>query len=333
MPRKLALALCALLLPAPALAAPAPMLARIRQVAHAEGLPAAALAVPAPHQLALESRQPLSRAEFVKRSSLVAYVVFQRLHAPFEAIAFTDRGALGAQSCRIRATDCRLYLQDRISKAEYERRLGYHHLAAAGRLLPPPLPPLHLPPVAPAPVPTPPAPVPTVHVPAAQVPAIAAPLAAPPLVAAPGLRPMWGFAYQLGMGTQAYDAYDLEYGQAILRRLDVRPGLQIMSPFSPVNLRSGLPLQGLAASCDLLGTSRQDPNVTGFSFEGGLGVRLAMLAPAGGPNAFWPDMHLRLALRWRMVTLGMQYPLLHANGDPTAGWMASLGVSVPLGTP
>jgi hypothetical protein len=156
--------------------------------------------------------------------------------------------------------------------------------------------------------------------------------AQPLIPMAPGLTSMVGFAYGVRVNGGSYDAYHLEYGHPLLKTLDVRPGLQIISPFSPVNFMAGpsRPIEGLALGVDMLGTTRQEPNAAGFSFDGGLGTRLATLQGAAGKGELWPAMYLRLGMRWQFLAIGMRYPLLHRTGDPTSGWEGSFGLSLPL---
>lgn len=292
----------------PALPNPLPGLdmAKIQEVAAQEGLPVKTIRQAGPAKLQVASEGALSREAFIKRASLLAYFVFDRLKSPVTEIEFRNVEGQAEQACRIKVEDYRLYLQDRITRDEYERRLGYLDAATAMPKKPSP-PAIKLPP-------TP------------EVRAIKAPIPAPRSL----WSPLVGFAYGLGLNGGSYDAYQIEYGHPILRTLDVRPSLQIISPFSPVNFLGAGPMQGLSLAGDLLGTTRHDVGASGLSFDGGLGMRVAMLQDASAQTALWPALHLRLGLRWHAATVTMRYPLFSRGGDPTAGWEAGFGVSMPL---
>lgn len=316
---------------------------RVEAAAKHEGLPLSGIRVAGAHRLQLVSSEALPRTAFLRRASLLAFVVFKRIPTRVQEIEFTNRHGNSEQTCRIVRADFETYLRDRIAKAEYERRLGYHetHLAVAspaavGGALPlPPLPPLPaLPPSdaltlprfpgLPAGLPglpgstSAPRPAPGGHPASAVTPAVA-PLAT-----------LLGLSYGLALGGGRFDGFQLEYGQPLLSSLDLRPSVQIISPFSPVNYFAGSTqaTEGLSFGCDLMATTRQHPGAGGLAFEGGLGARMASLQ--GDYAGSWPAMHLRVGVRWWGLSLGMRYPLLHRDGDPTATWEASLGYAVPF---
>lgn len=315
----------------PALAAPVKVtdLERIQTIARQEGMPIKSIRIAGPMRLHVGSEGALNREAFIKRASLLAYYVYDRLGSPIEEIEFRNVQASGDQVCRIRAADYRLYLKDKITRAEYEKRIRYEVAGKAAVKPPVPLKPPAVPPVS-LPVPQAPQPVAAPVVPAAPV--LPVVRTEPPAPVAPGWAPMFGFAYGVRMNGGSYDAYHLEYGHPVLKTLDVRPGLQIISAFSPINFTtpSPRPLEGLAAGVDLLGTTRQAPNAAGVSFDGGLGARLATLQGSAGKGELWPAMYLRLGVRWHLLAIGMRYPLLHRTGDPTSGWEGSFGLSMPL---
>lgn len=337
-----ALAALALLAPSlPAVAAPIALqdLERLQALAAQEGLPIKTMRLTGPKRLTIRSEEAMTREAFIKRASLLAYFVFNRLPSEVEHIAFENQQANMTQTCAIRAADHASYLKDAISKAEYEKRLSYRQdggtYAAGAAVAPPSLPTLRpvaaLPAVAPAlpnralPVPVLPRPDVRLETPAP------APAARVGLTPALTLNPLVGFGYGLGVGGGRYDAYMVEYGHPVLPTLDVRPSLQIISPFSPINFMAGpaRPIDGLSLACDLLGTTRQAPSVHGLSFEGGLGARVGTWQ--GTANAgLWPALHMRLGMHWHALSVSMRYPLLNRGGDPTAGWDASIGVGMPL---
>lgn len=337
-----ALAALALLAPSlPAVAAPIALqdLERLQALAAQEGLPIKTMRLTGPKRLTIRSEEAMTREAFIKRASLLAYFVFNRLPSEVEHIAFENQQANMTQTCAIRAADHASYLKDAISKAEYEKRLSYRQdggtYAAGAAVAPPSLPTLRpvaaLPPAAPAlpnralPVPVLPRPDVRLETPAP------APAARVGLTPALTLNPLVGFGYGLGVGGGRYDAYMVEYGHPVLPTLDVRPSLQIISPFSPINFMAGpaRPIDGLSLACDLLGTTRQAPSVHGLSFEGGLGARVGTWQ--GAANAgLWPALHMRLGMHWHALSVSMRYPLLNRAGDPTAGWDASIGVGMPL---
>jgi hypothetical protein len=152
---------------------------------------------------------------------------------------------------------------------------------------------------------------------------------APTPIVAP-LATTLGLSYGLALGGSRFDAFQLEYAHPVLSTLDLRPSIQIISGFSPVNFLNGAsrPADGLSFACDLMGTTRQHPGWGGLAFEGGLGARVASVQGTAGGT--WPAMHLRMGMRWAGLTAGMRYPLLHAGGDPTGTWEATLGYSVPF---
>jgi hypothetical protein len=292
---------------------PAIDLDRVQSVARQEGLPLATIRLSGSQRLQLASAEAMPRQAFLKRAGLLAYVVFKRLPSRVTEIEFSNRHAGGEQNCRIARKDFELYLKDGITKVEYERRLAYHERSALPSLpAPPPLPAL-----------------PTLQLPVISAPAPAhLPVASAP--AAPKLATLLALSYGLALGGGRFDAYQLEYGHPLLDTLDVRPSVQMISAFSPLNYMagSGRSVDGLSFGCDLLGTTRQHPGVAGLSFEGGLGARLASLQ---GPNAgTWPAMHLRAGLRWGPVSAGVRYPLLRRDQDPTGTWEAMLGLSAPF---
>jgi hypothetical protein len=250
------------------------------------------------------------------------------------AIAFENAQGGLTQACTIQAVDHASYLADKITKPEYERRLAYRQAVPAAEVSPlsarPALP--VVPTAAPAALPVAPvapAVAPILHElkPAG---ASAAPVASRVLVGASALTPLVAASYGLGLGAGRFDSYMLEYGHPLLPTLDVRPSMQIISPFSPVNLfGAATPLQGLSLGCDMLGTTRQAPGAWGLSFEGGLGARVGTWQTTG-LEGVWPAMHLRVGMRWKALAVGMRYPLMNRAGDPTAGWEASIGVGMPL---
>ncbi|MDB5097247.1 MAG: hypothetical protein JWM80_1668 [Cyanobacteria bacterium RYN_339] len=322
--RFIAPTLALLLLAAPAaLAAPGIDLDRLQAIARKEGMPLAGVRVAGQQRLLLSSTEDLPRSAFLKRAGLLAFVVFKRLPTKVQAIQFTNRHAGGEQNCRILRTDFEAYLGDTITKPEYERRVGYREegmvpLAHGPATLPgiplaPVMRPLQL--LAPLPI-------------AGDAPRPAIPRAPIPVVAA--APTLLGLSYGLALGGGRYDAYQLEYGHPMLPSLDLRPSIQIISGFSPVNFMNGAsrPADGLSFACDLMGTTRQHPGWGGLAFEGGLGARVASVQ--GTSAGTWPAMHLRLGLSWSGLNVGMRYPLLHAGGDPTGTWEASLGYSVPF---
>lgn len=313
---------------------------RLQAIAQQEGMPIKTIRCTGPRRLVIRTEEPIDREAFVKRASLIAYFVFHRMPTEVEAIAFENTLGAMSQACTIKATDHTLYLQDRISKAEYDRRLGYRQTGgeatsanvmaplpvSAGTATAPTMPALPSMPSLPTVIPV----IPSGAAPEAKPAAGASPLKT--LIGpTPHLATMLGFAYGLGVGA-SYDAYQVEYGHPVLPTLDVRPSLQIISPFSPVNFIAGAarPMEGLSLACDMLGTTRQAPNAAGFAFEGGLGARLGLWQ---GPSVsgLWPAMHLRVGVRWQALTLGMRYPLLRRDNDPTGGWEANVGFSMPFG--
>jgi hypothetical protein len=310
-------------------AMPAPIaiedLERLQAIAAQEGLPVKLIRAAGPKRLLVRSEEPLAKDAFIKRASLLAYYAFNRLPQAVEAIAFENAHGGIKQTCAIAAADHAQYLQDRITKTEYERRLAYRQDGAPA--------PATAPTVALPPIPRPALPSGG----AVAVPAVPQRPAAPAVPSAPsgplavGLTPLVGFAYGLG-GT--YDSYMVEYGHPVLATLDARPSLQIVSPFSPVTFMAGAgrPVEGLSLACDLMGTTRQTPGVQGLSFEGGLGARVGTWQGATLPGGMWPAMHLRLGMRWHALAVGMRYPLMTRAGDPSAGWEANIGIGVPLST-
>lgn len=336
-----ALAALALLAPSlPAVAAPIALqdLERLQTLAAAEGLPIKTMRLTGPKRLTIRSEETMTREAFIKRASLLAYFVFNRLPSEVEQIAFENQQATVTQTCAIRAADHASYLKDAISKAEYEKRLAYRQdggaYAAGAAVAPPPslptLRPIALAPAVPPVLPNRALPVPVLPRPDLR-PETPAPAARVGLTPAVTLNPLVGFGYGLGVGGGRYDAYMVEYGHPVLPTLDVRPSLQIISPFSPINFMAGpaRPIDGLSVACDLLGTTRQDPSVHGLSFEGGLGARVGTWQ--GTANAgLWPALHMRLGMRWHALSVAMRYPLLNRGGDPTAGWDATVGVGMPL---
>lgn len=312
---------------------------RLQAIAQQEGMPIKTIRCTGPRRLVIRTEEPIDREAFVKRASLIAYFVFHRMPTEVEAIAFENSLGEVSQACTIKATDHTLYLQDRISKAEYDRRLGYRQTggvatsAAVMAPLPvsagaaPSVPTLPSMPSLPTVIPV----IPSGSTSEVKPAVVASPLKTV-IGPTPHLASMLGFAYGLGVGG-GYDAYQVEYGHPLLTTLDVRPSLQIISPFSPVNFMAGAarPMEGLSLACDMLGTTRQAPNAAGFAFEGGLGARMGLWQ---GPNVggLWPAMHLRVGVRWHALSLGMRYPLLRRDNDPTGGWEANLGFSMPFGS-
>jgi hypothetical protein len=299
---------------------------RLQAIARKEGLPLSGVRVAGQQRLLLSSAEELPRAAFLKRAGLLAFVVFKRLPNKVQAIQFTNRHGAGEQSCRILRSDFEAYLGDKITKTEYERRVAYREEGLT--------PPAHRP----APLPAlafsppfmrplnllPPAPI------AGDAPRPAAAQRPTPMLTGPAT--LLGLSYGLAIGGSRYDAYQLEYGHPVLPTLDLRPSIQIISGFSPLNFMNGVsrPADGLSFACDLMGTTRQAPGWGGLAFEGGLGARVASVQ--GTAAGTWPAMHLRMGMRWNGLNLGMRYPLLHAGGDPTGTWEASLGYSVPFST-
>src|SRR5690606_25859687 len=106
-------------------AMPAMDLERISEIAKQEGLPVTTIRQAGPKRLQVASEGELNREAFIKRASLLSYFIFERLKTPVEEIEFNNQG----QACRIKASDYQLYLHDRISKVEYERRLDYRAAA------------------------------------------------------------------------------------------------------------------------------------------------------------------------------------------------------------
>jgi hypothetical protein len=315
-----ALALLLALAPV-AQAAPAIDLDKLQAIAKKEGLPLAGVRLAARQSLRLTSAEALPRAAFLKRAGLLAFVVFKRMPSKVQAIEFSNLQGGGEQSCRIARADFEAYLADKIAKPEYERRIAYHESGLA----PAPLPELRsvvqLPVLRPLPI-LAPQPI------AGDAPRPIIPHAPTPVVAVPAT--MLGLSYGLAIGGGRFDAFQLEYGHPVLPSLDLRPSIQIISGFSPLNYLNGTsrPADGLSFACDLMGTTRQHPGWGGLAFEGGLGARVASVQGTAAGN--WPAMHLRLGARWMGLTAGMRYPLLHAAGDPTGTWEATLGYSVPF---
>lgn len=294
-------------------------LERLQAIAAQEGLPVKLIRAAGPKQLLVRSEEPLAKDAFIKRASLLAYYAFNRLPQAVDSISFENAHGGIKQTCAIAATDHAQYLQDRITKTEYERRLAYRQDGAPAVALPP-IPRPALPSGGAVAVPTLP------QRPTAPAPAV--PAAGPLAV---GLTPLVGFAYGLG---GSYDSYMVEYGHPLLATLDARPSLQIVSPFSPVNFMAGAgrPVEGLSMAIDLLGTTRHQPGAQGLSFEGGLGARVGTWQGATLPGGVWPALHLRLGMRWHALAVGMRYPLFSRAGDPSAGWEANVGIGMPLST-
>jgi hypothetical protein len=326
------------------LAAPVIDFEKLQTVARKEGMPLATIRLAGLHKLQLASQEVLPKAAFLKRAGLLAFVVFKRLPSKVDEIQFTNRHAGEEQTCRIVRADFDRYLRDAITKSEYERRLTYHTLrtpllaadmvggdqvAAPPELPVPPLPELPADRLAALP-PLPNLPALTVLHPLALPPAPAANVGAKPLLAVAPLT-LLSLNYAMALGGARYDAYQLEYAQPVLTTLDLRPSVQIISSFSPLNFMGGStrPVDGLSFACDLLGTTRQHPGAGGLAFEGGIGARLASLQ--GDSAGTWPALHLRVGARWQGLSLGMRYPLMHRDADPTGTWEATIGYSVPFG--
>jgi hypothetical protein len=322
---------------------------KLQFVARKEGLPLATIRLAGPHKLQLASHEVLPRAAFLKRAGLLAFVVFNRLPSKVEEIQFTNRSAGSEQSCHIGRADFNRYLRDGISKAEYERRLTYREqidLAAVSSLptggervsAPPslPVPPLPDVPETQLPALPPLRPLPSFQglLPTSKAQTMPNSMtnAGVPLAVGPGVPSLnlLAFNYGIALGGARFDAFQLEYARPILPTLDIRPSVQIISGFSPLNYMGGTSriVDGLSFACDLLGTTRQHPGAGGLAFEGGIGARMATLSGASGGT--WPALHLRMGARWQGLSLGMRYPLLHRDSDPTGTWEATVGYSVPF---
>lgn len=159
---------------------------------------------------------------------------------------------------------------------------------------------------------------------------VAEPVAAAPATPAVPAATDVTFAWSLGLGRAAYDAYTVEYDHALLPTLSVRPSLWILSGFSPINRLGGAGMDGLSGAVDLVGSTRQQVGPAGLALEGGLGLRATTLLAASGA---YPAAHLRVGARWQALGLAMRYPLLTRGGDPTATWEASLGLAWSFGGP
>jgi len=338
----------------------------VKAVAAREGLLITSVYAEAPRRLVVLCEGPLGRALFLRRASLVAFAAFQSWAAPVEVVfEHSHQGVL--QRCRVRKPDLDAYVNDRIGRAEYDRRLAYQ-VERLGVSVPPPPP---FPATALSPIPsltTSPSPVasaPPVAVSSASVAPSTSPSPAvspspltesesavvartpvpspnffitpPPAsteiaaVPRPGaeLPPEppseWRAGYALGLGTGVYDALSLEYARPILPSLDLRPSFWMIGGLAPRSLfsRSASTIDGVSLAFDLLGTGHRLAGASDVSFEGGVGLRAAVLQ--GATTGVWPATHLRVGTRWRSWNLSLRYPLLARPGDPTAIWDVSVG--------
>ena len=141
----------------------------------------------------------------------------------------------------------------------------------------------------------------------------------------PEIPSEWRASYALGLGTRVYDALTLEYARPVLPSLDLRPSIWMIGGLAPGSLlsRSAGTIDGVSLAFDLLGTGHRLAGANDVSFEGGVGLRAAVLQ--GATTGVWPATHLRVGTRWRAWNLSLRYPLLARPGDPTAIWDVSVG--------
>ncbi len=348
---------------AAAMAAPLPAVRAVgsdgvvRASARREGLAVVAVRPAGPGELRVACGGALAREAFLKRASLVAYAAF-RDEPALRAIVFEHAFGGSRQVIRVGASDLADYLADRIPRPEYHRRVTREHPSPprsgptslrppAGKAVRLPAPPALPRPAVPVPLPMPapdlplsqaphegrggrPAPHPVaLPLPAAIAPPAVAPTPVTPFAVPPATTDV-SFAWSLGLGRAAYDAYTVEYDHAVLPTLSVRPALWILSGFSPLNRMAGpsAGMDGLSAAVDVVGSTRKQVGPAGLALEGGLGLRATALQSAPGA---WPAAHLRVGARWQALGLAMRYPLLARGGDPTATWEASLGLAWSFG--
>ncbi|MEB3284164.1 MAG: hypothetical protein VKN33_02630 [Candidatus Sericytochromatia bacterium] len=135
----------------------------------------------------------------------------------------------------------------------------------------------------------------------------------------------WRASYGMALGGSFFDMLSLEYGRTLLPTLDLRPSIWMIGGLAPKTLftRSVDSLDGVSLAFDLLATGHRTQSGEDINFEGGVGVRAAVLQ--GATSGLWPATHLRVGGRWRSLSLGLRYPLLARPGDPTAIWDLSIG--------
>lgn len=301
-------------------------------VAKTEGLPLSQ-ARSAGTRVELSSLAVMDRASFVRRASLVAYVIFRRLMPPVQEVVVSAKLPGGAtQRLRIRRPDLEGYLSDRLSRSAYEDRIAYATEAAA--------PPGFLP-LPEASAPPDPSPYPAWSGPFASAPPSVAPSPKASSEAtaldwrpfSPAGAPLVAFGYSLGLSPNRYDAWTMEYGHPLQAWLDARAGVMALSSFSPLNAWAGAarPVDGLAVNLDLMGTTRQAPGPWGMALEAGLGARVVHGSALGGaPLGPLASSSLRLGWRWQGLVVGLRYPLWRRADDPGASWEVGVGYALPF---